>query len=207
MGLKNPQENFENAIFGPNGIHPTPKELPYPKRPLKTIYGDTYEYVIPPEDKAKVLRELYPFGNLPSMRAILKDIHSGLEFETSQYKVIEQNGYVMPVSPFFAEDGASVVDWELQPLKNETFFESKVNDPELASAFSSGYADGFTGRDEGATKPARKSRVADERYREVEDAYIEGYGMGYQDRRRQTEQDESLVARSSVRQTRRRPRK
>ena len=37
MGLKNPQAQFEDGIFGQGGMHPTPATLPYPSQPLKTI--------------------------------------------------------------------------------------------------------------------------------------------------------------------------
>lgn len=30
MGLKNPQAEFENGIFGEGGMHPTLATLPYP---------------------------------------------------------------------------------------------------------------------------------------------------------------------------------
>ena len=43
MGLKNPQAQFEDGIFGPGGMHLTPATLPYPTQPLKTISGETVE--------------------------------------------------------------------------------------------------------------------------------------------------------------------
>ena len=43
MGLKNPQAEFEDGIFGQGGMHPTPATLPYPTQSLKTIYGETVE--------------------------------------------------------------------------------------------------------------------------------------------------------------------
>ena len=39
MALNNPQSNFEDGIFGPNGTHPAPKTLPYPTQPISTLYG------------------------------------------------------------------------------------------------------------------------------------------------------------------------
>ena len=60
MGLKNPQADFEDGIFGQGGMHPTPATLPYPTQPLKTIYGETVEYLIPAGQKEKVLKKLYP---------------------------------------------------------------------------------------------------------------------------------------------------
>ena len=35
MALNNPQSNFEDSIFGPNGTHPAPKTLPYPTQPVR----------------------------------------------------------------------------------------------------------------------------------------------------------------------------
>ena len=57
MGLKNPQAQFEDGIFGQGGMHPTPSTLPYPSQPLKTIYGETVEYLIPAGQKEKVLKK------------------------------------------------------------------------------------------------------------------------------------------------------
>ena len=39
--MKNPQADFEDSIFGRNGMHPTPKSLPYPTQKIETIYGET----------------------------------------------------------------------------------------------------------------------------------------------------------------------
>ena len=206
MGFRNPQASFEDAIFGPNGMHPTPKELPYPKRPLKTIYGETREYVIPPEEKAKVLRDLFPFGNPPSMRTVWRDIHSGREFAVGDYKVVEQNGYVLLVSPYFAEDGASVVDWEPISSESEEFFAAKVMDSDLAAAFSAGYADGFTGRAEGEKMPERTADESRRRYEELEDAYREGYGLGSHEHREQVMQTSSSIMPQDGRRSGRRPR-
>ena len=47
MALNNPQSNFEDSIFGPNGTHPAPKTLPYPTQPISTLYGETVAYLIP----------------------------------------------------------------------------------------------------------------------------------------------------------------
>ena len=71
MGLKNPQAQFEDGIFGPGGMHPTPATLPYPSQPLKTIYGETVEYLIPVGQKEKVLKKLYPFGDPPPLNTVL----------------------------------------------------------------------------------------------------------------------------------------
>lgn len=54
----NPQSDFEDSIFGPSGMHPTPSTLPYPSQPLKTLFGLTTEYLIPEGQKEKVLKKL-----------------------------------------------------------------------------------------------------------------------------------------------------
>ena len=102
--MNNPQGNFENSIFGPHGTHPTPKTLPYPTQKINTIYGETVEYLIPDDRREEVLKELYPFGTPPSLDDVLMDIHLDKEFAVRDFKVIEQNGYVMLVSPYFAVD-------------------------------------------------------------------------------------------------------
>ena len=50
----------------------------------------------------------FELGDPPPLNTVLLDIHAHREFTVRDFKVVEQNGYVMPVSPYFAEDGASV---------------------------------------------------------------------------------------------------
>ena len=136
MGLKNPQAQFEDGIFGPGGMHPTPASLPYPSQPLKTIYGETVEYLIPAGQKEKVLKKLYPFGDPPPLNTVLVDIHAHREFTVRDFKVVEQNGYVMPVSPYFAEDGASVVDWEPKGDAEAGVHVAKMTDEAVEAAYA-----------------------------------------------------------------------
>lgn len=204
--MKNPQADFEDSIFGRNGMHPTPKTLPYPTQRVKTIYGETTEYLIPEGQKEKVLKKLYPFGDPPLLGDTLMDIHANREFVVRDFKVIEQNGYVMPVSPYFAEDGASVVDWQPKESAESGTHIARVIDDAAEAAFSAGHADGFTGMSKGAAKPFRPEGMEAERYRLIESAYDAGYEAGMAERGEQQSDFGSLFTAGTNRRTGRRPR-
>lgn len=204
--MKNPQADFEDGVFGPNGTHPTPKTLPFPTQKIQTIFGEMTEYLIPDEQKEQVLKELHPYGAPPPLDAVLVDIHSDREFTVRDYKVVEQNGYVMPVSPYFAEDGASVIDWEPKESAESGMHIDRVPDAAVESAFRAGRADGFTGMPMGTAKPTRPEGMDEERYAMIEDAYIEGYEAGLTERDEQRMEFASLFAAGTNRRTGRRPR-
>ena len=204
--MKNPQADFEDSIFGPNGMHPAPKALPYPTQKIETLYGETIEYLIPDGQKEKVLKKLYPFGDPPPLGAPLVDIHSKKEFVVRDYKVIEQNGYVMPVSPYFAEDGASVVDWQPKESVEAGAHVSRIVDEQVEMAFGAGHADGFTGMSKGAAKPSRPEGMNAERYRLMESAYEDGYEAGVAERGQQQADFMSMFTSGTNRRTGRRPR-
>jgi len=206
MSLKNPQAQFEDSVFGPNGMHPTPATLPYPSQPLATIYGETVEYLIPAGQKEKVLKKLYPFGDPPPLSAVWMDIHAKREFKIGDFKVIEQNGYVMPVSPYFAEDGASVVDWEPKSAAEEGVHVAEIEDEAQTAAFQAGYADGFTGMPRNAAKPSRPDGMDARRYQRVEEAYGQGYEEGVAERASQQTPFAPLFTEGTNRRTGRRPR-
>ena len=206
MGLKNPQADFEDSIFGPNGMHPTPASLPYPSQSLKTIYGETVEYLIPAGQKEKVLKKLYPFGDPPPLGETLMDIHAHKEFVVRDFKVVEQNGYVMPVSPYFAEDGASVVDWQPKESAESGTHVARITDDAADAAYSAGCADGFTGMPKGAAKPPRPEDMDEERYAMIESSYDAGYEDGLSERDGQQADFMSLFTSGTNRRTGRRPR-
>lgn len=134
------------------------------------------------------------------------DIHSKKEFVVRDYKVIEQNGYVMPVSPYFAEDGASVVDWQPKESAEGGAYVSPIDDEQAEMAFSAGRADGFTGMSKGTAKPARAEGMDVERYRMIESAYEAGYEAGIAGRGEQQGDFMSLFTSGTNRRTGRRPR-
>jgi hypothetical protein len=86
--------------------------LEYPVRALEmTIGPDTVEYVIPEDDKGKVLQELYPFENPPSVDHTLFCLHEQKFFRVGDFKVIREDGRNYLVSPFYATTGGMVIDW------------------------------------------------------------------------------------------------
>ena len=185
MALNNPQSDFEDSIFGPNGTHPAPKTLPYPTQPISTLYGDTVEYLIPEGQKERVLKKLYPFGNPPAMSQTLMDIHEKKEFVVRDFKVVQQGDYVLLVSPYFASSGGSVVDWE--PVQNKDGVHvAEVPDELAVGAFSAGEADAMTGRPFGTAKPPRGEGMSKDRYRRIEEAYAAGFESGEQSSRPQS---------------------
>lgn len=201
----NPQSDFEDSIFGPSGMHPTPSTLPYPSQPLKTLFGLTTEYLIPEGQKEKVLKKLFPFGNPPPLSAVYIDIHLNKEFTVADFKVVEQNGYVMPVSPFFAEDGASVVDWQPKGAAEDGVQVEAMSDETSDNAFRAGYADGFTGRSRGAAKPSKTDEIDEQRYGMIEAAYEEGYEAGSEEREESRSDFSAIFTSGTNRRIGRRP--
>ena len=200
--FKNPQSGVEDSIFGPNGMHPAPKSLPYPTQPLSTLYGDTVEYLIPEGQKEKVLNKLYPFGRPPAMTQTMMDIHEKKTFTVKDFKVVQQGDYVLLVSPYFANSGGSVVDWE-QPGGGDVHI-SEMPDELAISAFSAGEADAITGMPFGTAKPPRGEGMSKERYGRIEDAYAAGFEQGEQSRMAPPMSD--IFTSTTHRRTARRPR-
>ena len=178
----NPQYDFETALFGTGGFHPSPKSLPYPTQTLKTLYGDTIEYLIPAGQKEKVLRRLYPFGEPPSLSDRRKDIHEDKEFVVRDFKVVQQGDYVLLVSPYFASSGGSVVDWEPLEGADEGFLIEPMRDETGEAAYSAGFADGMMGLPEGASMPARPEGLPDDRWERIELDYEDGFCCGVEER-------------------------
>ena len=83
-------------LFGPQD------RLDYPTEILKMANGCEVErYIIPDEDKQKVLDALYPFFDTPSLDADMLDLHTQKTFKVRDYIVTrEGNG------------GYGVIDWQ-----------------------------------------------------------------------------------------------
>ena len=98
----------------PQGLSPSgPEErLPYPTRKMKAPWGKPLEaYIIPEEDKEKVLKELYPFVDTPSLNTVMLDLHENKCFTVRDYLVIREGKQNYLVSPYFGSTGGSVLDW------------------------------------------------------------------------------------------------
>lgn len=93
-------------------VIPETELLPYPTKTLAMSIGpDTQEYIIPEEDKAKVLKDLYPFENAPSVEDRLFCLHEGEYFRVGDFKVIREDNRNYLVSPYYAHSGGMVIDW------------------------------------------------------------------------------------------------
>ncbi len=182
MAMHNPQASFEDSIYGPNGTHPAPKTLPYPTCPIKTLYGDTVEYIIPDGQKEKVLKKLFPFGDPPPMSATWMDIHEKREFVIKDFKVVQQGDYVLLVSPYFAKSGGSVVDWQPIGSQDDGVHVSPMSDELADSAYSAGYADGFTGMPKGTAEPRRDDGMSQKRHDMLKEIYAAGFDDGTAER-------------------------
>ena len=85
--------------------------LPFQTRKVQTAGGTVEEYVIPEDEKADVLEELYPFDPVPSLDEEQYDLHEGKKFIVRDFGVIREHGMNYLVSPYYFESGGSVIDW------------------------------------------------------------------------------------------------
>ena len=101
-------------------IMPATEPLPYPTRPLVMSVGpDAQQYVIPKRDKAKVLRELYPFYPVPDINDTKYCLHEEKNFKVASFKVIREDNRNYLVSPCYAKSGGMVIDW-IDPTELDT---------------------------------------------------------------------------------------
>ena len=93
-------------LFGPQD------RLDYPTEILKMANGCEVErYIIPDEDKEKVLDALYPFFDTPSQDADMLDLHTQKTFKVRDYIVTREGNGNFLVTPYYAEAGGTVLDW------------------------------------------------------------------------------------------------
>ena len=103
-------------------IHETP--LPYPTSKLRNSKGEEYEsYQIPMEDKAKLLKEYYPFIPVPKMEETLLDIHENKLFTVKEFLIVREKGRNYLVSPYYPHSFGTVLDW----VSPESNFQCFVN--------------------------------------------------------------------------------
>ena len=87
-------------------------ELPYPLKDVECADGTVQRiYEIPDADKAKVLADLYPMEDAPSIDDTLYDIHERKEFKVRDFLVIRWCEGNLLASPHFPTTGGMFVDW------------------------------------------------------------------------------------------------
>jgi hypothetical protein len=70
-------------------------------------------------DKARVLADLYPMADAPSIDDTLYDIHERREFKVRDFLVIRWCGGNLLASPYFPQSGGMMVVW-IAPAKIDT---------------------------------------------------------------------------------------
>jgi hypothetical protein len=90
---------------------PDPPRLPFPTRTVGSGTGEVEEYIIPEEDKARVLEEMYPFEPVPRLTDTMFDLHEEKPFRVGEFRVVRWNSMDYLVSPYFFSSGGTVVDW------------------------------------------------------------------------------------------------
>lgn len=91
-------------------------------QPYQGGSAEAQEYIIPEDDKAKVLRELYPFENPPSVEDRLFCLHEKKTFRVGDFKVIREDERNYLVSPYYAKSGGMVIDWVTEESKESFLF-------------------------------------------------------------------------------------
>jgi len=85
--------------------------LPFETKKIRVHGGEVEEYIIPEEQKADVLDQLYPFEPVPALDEERYDLHEGKKFLVKDFRVTRENGMNYLVSPYYANSGGSVIDW------------------------------------------------------------------------------------------------
>ncbi len=103
------------------------KRLDYPTEKLRMANGCEVErYIIPDEDRKKVLDDLYPFLEAPSLDDEMIDIHTNKSFKVRDYVVVREGDGNFLVTPYYAEAGGTVLDW-MNPNSEGSCESSKDN--------------------------------------------------------------------------------
>ncbi len=91
--------------------------LSYPTRIIGSGTVAVEEYVIPEEDKARVLDKLYPFEPVPELTETMFDLHEEKLFQVRDYLVLRGQDMDLLVSPYFLNSGGTVIDWMPRDFK------------------------------------------------------------------------------------------
>jgi len=102
--------------------------LNYPKKEIEIDgFDNELEYVIPQNDKVKVLSDLWPFSDaVPSLDEEFFDIHSGEPFKVGDFRVIdvhfEDRQFPMLACPQYNVSGGTILDWQDVDKKTKNQF-------------------------------------------------------------------------------------
>jgi hypothetical protein len=89
----------------------TQPRLSFPTRTIGSGTAAIEEYIIPEEQKDRVLEDLYPFEPLPKLTDMMFDLHEEKPFHVREFRVVRGKAMDYLVSPYFFNSGGTVVDW------------------------------------------------------------------------------------------------
>jgi len=107
-------------------------ELPYRKHEIEIKNHDSeFEYIVPAEDKEKILKALWPFAEaVHSLDTQFNDLHSGKDFTVRDFRVIDVNingeKFPMLASPEYHLTGGTVLDWIPIESKEKTTIDRNI---------------------------------------------------------------------------------
>jgi hypothetical protein len=90
---------------------PALPRLSYPTRTVGARTAAVDEYVIPDQEKGRVLDDMYPFEPVPKLTDMMFDLHEEKPFQVKDYRVIRGKSMDYLVSPYFFISGGTVMDW------------------------------------------------------------------------------------------------
>ena len=79
---------------------------------LRSISGEELEeLLVPATVKETVFDILYPFKPIPLQSEMMADVNTGNRFMVSEFRVFIHNGKPLLTTPWYPEDGGTVLDW------------------------------------------------------------------------------------------------
>jgi hypothetical protein len=85
--------------------------LSFPTRKVGTGTAAVEEYLIPEDEKGRVLEAMYPFDPVPKLTDMMYDLHQEKSFQVREFRVVRGRSMDYLVSPYFFESGGTVIDW------------------------------------------------------------------------------------------------
>lgn len=85
--------------------------LSFATRTIGTGTAAIEEYIIPEEQKDRVLEDMYPFEPIPKLTDMMFDLHEERPFQVREFRVVRGKSMDYLVSPYFFNSGGTVMDW------------------------------------------------------------------------------------------------
>jgi hypothetical protein len=105
---------------------PVLPRLSYPTRTVAAGTAAIEEYIIPPEEKGRVLEAMYPFEPVPKLTDMMFDLHEEKPFQVREFRVVRGKSMDYLVSPYFFNSGGTVMDWMPPDFKPGTTMSRRI---------------------------------------------------------------------------------